>query len=149
MRQFLVGIISLGLTGFGSCSTSVRDLCRNQLPEFDRSVVVSLTDLQTRFPKLKSRNLAQTGNAPSLSFQARKDFQAWAEKNLKAVQRYADIARADPTWLEVRPELNSIAIQLVHFHGYVQKGNVGNMQKTLAAMQASVEKIREFSCNTR
>src|SRR6185295_1623143 len=146
------GLLLLPALFLCACVPTAKEICRDRLPELQRSVSNALTVLKDWRDDNAGRNLASLGeageNAPykGLSDRDRKSWQKWAEKHLVETQSYIDQVPADPRFRGARDSLTSIANAFVSFHGYTAASKMGPMIQSLETIQVSGERIDSEVC---
>lgn len=141
-RMVMFGAATILLAGFGSCSTSVQDICARRLPEFDNQVSAALA----RLSPSTGRGLARADAVRELDNEQREQWLAWAESRLFETQRYLDAIDGFQGQKPVQYELSDIATALVQFHGYARQGRQDRMVRTLEGIQVRAARARSLAC---
>ena len=149
IRFILTGCAAFCLTGFGSCSVSVMDVCTQRIPELDQRLTDAIGALApwSGVTSAADRGPASVGLArgsQELSKADREVWESWAQARLTETQHYIDLSGEMPF---VRNELTEIANQLVTFHGYAQSGRAGGMARVLLDIQVRSAKINAQVCS--
>jgi hypothetical protein len=142
-RIAVFGTTILLLAGFGSCSTSVQDICARKLPAFDEQVGGALGRLGRG---ANVRGLASVGAPHGLDGEQREQWLKWTEQRLSEAQRYMDTIDGYQGQKEVQRELSEIATELVQFHGYARQGREDRMARTLERIQVRSARARGLAC---
>jgi hypothetical protein len=138
-RAVSTAIAALMMSGFGSCTMSMSEICSQRIPRIDQRLNDAIAALGPW------RNPASDGGVPSeLVKDDRESWQLWAQDLLVETQRYIDIAGETPA---VRRELSAIANNLVTFHGYAQSGRADSMVRILHTMQKHSAKVKDQVCS--
>lgn len=135
-----------------ACLPSPKEICRDRLPEMQRSLENAIAVLKDWHDDNAGRSLASLGErgetAPytGLSESDRKSWQKWAEGHLVETQRYIDQVPADPRFRGARAALTEMANEYVAFHGYAGESRTGPMIRSLEKVRADGEKIQGDVC---
>lgn len=145
-----MGGLVLTLSGFGSCSASIHEICSSRLPQFEVQLGAAVASLQP-WTGLPNRELAsemppEIVSTNTMAQQDRDDWQRWAEKQLIESQRYIDSAMRELGDGPIRQILSDIANDLVAFHGYSGQGRADKMKTTLERIRERSEQARGLAC---
>ncbi|MCM2277309.1 MAG: hypothetical protein NDJ89_04480 [Oligoflexia bacterium] len=138
-RLLLLSLTSLSLSGFGSCSSSVSELCVSGFPRTER-------DFEQARAALSAPGTGRALASLSHGEFDREHWLDWAESRINEVQDFMDVAERDPRFRELRKELSLLADQLVSFHGYAAAGNRERMSILLDRALARGRKVRSLAC---
>jgi hypothetical protein len=134
-----LGILS---TGFGSCSRTVTQACKERFPQFEQE----LNAIRTEVDDLSQTRLIAAVDS-DVSSKNKQHWTNWAAEELDETQRYIDLLDQDPRFYPARNELSALANDLVTFHGYAVQKKYKQMIKVLDRMEGHSEKARDLACS--
>ncbi len=94
-------------------------------------------------PPRAGRRLASVQDLAELD---RTYWQNWSERKLKETQRLLDELENEPAYRELRASLSRVAMRLVEFHGYAERGNSARMISLLGTIRDEGTRARRVAC---
>ncbi len=135
------------LASLSGCNPSTEDICKERLPELERTLENALTVLKDWRDDNAGRNLASgPAKEQHLPEYDKRTWQTWAEQRLLETQSYIDRIPADSRLRGARASLTEIANSFVSFHGYASQSRLGPMVRSLEQIRAESEKIGREIC---
>ncbi|MCM2322966.1 MAG: hypothetical protein NDJ90_06855 [Oligoflexia bacterium] len=150
LRHLLLSFVSLTLSGFGSCSRSMDQLCASNFPRYEQDFEVAALKLNEARAerRLASSSSEGEGARGDPAKESREAWLAWAERHIKEAQDLMDVIQSEPELGQIRKELSALADQLVSFHGYASRGKQERMTIALAKAREHQRKARALACET-
>jgi hypothetical protein len=148
-------LVSLTLTfgllmGFGSCSHTLDEACRSQIPELEKKLQTAQLDVQDQFSQGRAIASVSQMKAKHLNPDQKSNWQEWAEYRLKEVQIYIDTIEGEGRMSRVsrpiRDELTTVADELVAFDGFTERSQLKYMERSLESAQKHLNKAAQLAC---
>ena len=146
LQMFVVLLLAAGLSGFGSCSVSVEEICQNRLPGFEQAMGIAQDALKPWEPDAGAGRMP-AANGMEMAQIDRHSWENWAMDRLRETQAYIDILETQGRLIPVKKELSKVATDLVAFHGYTAEGNVPRMTAILARIRERTHQAGEKNCS--